>query len=152
MTTIHLITKIKAPIQTVFDLSRDIDIHKLSIGKSNEKAIAGVTSGKINLNEMVTFKGRHFGIYLNHVSKITEMEPPNYFVDEMIKGNFKFFRHEHSFVSQNEKTVMIDLLQYETPFGIFGKLFDKLILKNYMTNLLQTRNRFLKNLAENQST
>lgn len=150
MTTIHLITKIKAPIGTVFDLSLDIDIHKLSIGKSNEKAVAGVTSGKINLNETVTFKGRHFGIYLNHQSKITEMENPNYFVDEMIKGHFKFFRHEHSFVSQNGKTVMIDLLQYETPFGIFGKLFDRLVLKNYMTNLLQTRNEFLKNLAENQ--
>lgn len=150
MTTIHLITKIKAPIQIVFDLSRDIDIHKRSIGKSNEKAIAGVTSGKIGLNETVTFRGKHFGIYLNHQSKITEMEDPNYFADEMIKGHFKFFRHEHSFVTQNGKTVMIDLVQYETPFGIFGKLLDKFTLKNYMTNLIRTRNEFLKNLAENQ--
>ncbi|QBZ97654.1 SRPBCC family protein [Flavobacterium sangjuense] len=148
MTTIHLITKIKAPIQTVFDLSRNIDIHKLSTAKSNEKAIAGVTGGMINLNETVTFKGKHFGIYLKHQSKITEMENPDYFVDEMIKGYFKFFRHEHSFVSQNGTTAMIDFLQYETPLGIFGTLFDKLILKKHLTSFIEERNEFIKNLAE----
>lgn len=151
MTTIHLITKIKAPIQTVFDLSRNIDIHKLSSAKSNEKAIAGVTSGMIHLNETVTWKGKHFGLYLKHQSKITEMEQPDYFVDEMLKGHFKSFRHEHSFVSQNGTTVMIDFLQYETPFGIFGKVFDKLMLKNHLSQFLEERNRCIKNLAENQS-
>ena len=54
MTTINLITKIKAPLQTVFDVSRNIDIHQQSASKSKEKAIAGVTSGLINFNETVT--------------------------------------------------------------------------------------------------
>jgi len=148
MTTIHLITKIKAPIQMVFDLSRDIDVHRLSTSKSKEKAIAGTTSGLINLNETVTWKGKHFGFYLKHQSKITAMEFPNYFVDEMIKGHFRFFRHEHTFVSQNGTTVMIDFLQYQTPFGIFGKLFDKLILKNHLTKFIKERNRFIKETAE----
>jgi ligand-binding SRPBCC domain-containing protein len=150
MTTIRLITKIKAPIHTVFDASRNIDIHQLSTVKSNETAIDGVTSGLINLNETVTWRGKHFGIYLKHQSKITEMEIPNYFVDEMIKGHFKFFRHEHSFVTQSGTTVMIDYLQYETPFGIFGKLFNKLFLKKHLTNFLLERNDFLKKITEKQ--
>lgn len=148
MTTIHLTTKINAPIQSVFDVSRNIDAHQLSTFQSNEKAIAGITSGLINLNETVTWKGKHFGIYLKHKSKITEMEIPNYFVDEMEKGHFKSFRHEHSFVTQNGVTVMIDNLQYETPYGIFGRIFDKFILKNYLTGFLLKRNEILKNLAE----
>jgi len=149
MTTIHLITKIKAPIQTVFDLSRDIDVHQRSTFQSNEKAIAGRTSGLIELNETVTWKGKHFGYYLKHQSKITEMESPNYFVDEMVHGHFKSFRHEHTFVSQNGITVMIDFLQYETPFGIFGKLFDHLLLQKHLTDFLLKRNEILKDLAEN---
>lgn len=149
MTTIHLITKIKAPIQTVFDVSRDIDVHQQSTFQSNEKAIAGRTSGLIELNETVTWRGKHFGCYLKHQSKITEMESPNYFVDEMVHGHFKSFRHEHTFVSQNGITVMIDFLQYETPFGIFGKLFDHLLLQKHLTDFLLKRNEILKDLAEN---
>ena len=36
---------------------------------------------------------------------------------------------KHSFIAQNGTTVMIDFLQYDTPYGIFGKLFDKVALK-----------------------
>lgn len=150
MTTINLITKIKAPKQIVFDLSRNIDVHQNSASKTNEKAIAGKTYGLINLYETVTWKGKHFGFYLTHTSKITEMDLYDYFADEMIKGTFKSFKHEHSFIEKNGKTVMIDNLMYETPFGISGKLFDKLILKKHMINFLETRNAVLKELAENQ--
>ncbi|WP_438965889.1 SRPBCC family protein [Flavobacterium sp.] len=150
MTTINLITKINASKQIVFDLARNIDVHQNSASKTDEKAIAGITSGLINLNETVTWKGKHFGFYLTHTSKITEMELHNYFADEMIHGNFKSFKHEHSFIEKNGKTVMIDNLIYETPFGIFGKFFDWLFLKKHMTNFLKTRNTVLKNLAENQ--
>lgn len=148
MTTIHLITKINAPIQYVFDLNRNIDIHKLSTAKSKETAIAGINSGLINLNETVTWHGKHFGIYQTHKSKITAMEFPSYFVDEMLEGRFTHFKHEHTFVEKNGKTVMIDSIEYQTPFGIFGILFDKLFLKNYLTKFIQERNEFIKNLAE----
>lgn len=150
MTIINLITKINAPKQIVFDLARNIDIHQISTSQTKEKAIAGTTSGLINLNETVTWRGKHFGFYLTHKSRITAMDLYDYFVDEMEEGKFKSFKHEHSFVEKNGKTVMIDNLIYETPFGIFGKLFDKFILKNYLTDFITKRNTILKNLAENQ--
>jgi ligand-binding SRPBCC domain-containing protein len=149
MTTIHLTTKIKAPIKTVFDLARNIDIHQQSTSKSKEKAIAGVTTGLINLNETVTWRGKHFGLYLTHKSRITEMEIPNYFVDEMVKGHFKWFKHEHTFTEKNGVTIMIDFLQYETPFGIFGKLFDCYFLEKHLRNFLLERNKILKKLSTN---
>ena len=151
MTTIKLITKINAPIQTVFDLARNIDIHQASLNQSNEKAIDGKTSGLIEKGETVTFRGKHFGIYLNHQSKITEMENPVYFVDEMIQGHFKSFRHEHSFVEKNGKTAMIDLIEYKTPFGIFGRVFDRFFLKKYLTKILTERNTFIQQTAENEN-
>ena len=150
MTTIRLITKIKAPIQTVFDLARNIDVHQQSTFPSKEKAIAGRTSGLIELNETVTWRGKHFGLYLQHQTKITEMEYPAYFVDEMVKGHFKSFRHEHTFVAKDAVTVMIDHLQYETPFGLAGKWFNQWLLEKHLTDFLINRNKILKQLAENQ--
>ena len=148
MTTINLTTKIKAPKQTVFDASRIIDIHQQSASKSNEKAIAGVTSGLINLNETVTWRGKHFGFYLTHKSRITTMNFYNYFVDEMEKGKFKTFKHEHFFEEENGFTIMKDKLQYETPFGIFGELFDILFLEKHLIHLLLERNKILKEVSE----
>lgn len=150
MTIIKLATKINAPIQVVFDLNRNIDIHKMSTSKSNETAIAGVTTGLINQGETVTWRGKHFGIYLTHKSVISELAFPNFFVDEMVEGRFKKFRHQHHFVQEKHNTVMTDTIEYETPFGIFGSLFDKIILKNYLTRFIKERNDFIKKVAEKQ--
>jgi len=150
MTTIHLITKINAPIKNVFDVSRNIDIHQQSAAPSKEKAIDGVTSGLISLNETVTWRGKHFGFYLTHKSRITAMNLHDYFVDEMEKGKFKSFKHEHFFKEINGVTIMTDQLQYETPFGIIGKLFDTLFLKNHLIYFLLERNKTLKKIAENK--
>ena len=148
MTTILLSTKISAPIQKVFDLSRDIDVHQNSASKTNEIAIEGTTHGKINLNETVTWRGKHFGLYLKHTSLITQMEMYTFFADEMIKGHFKTFRYEHYFEEKNGVTTMTDKLMYETPFWIFGQLFDYFCLEKHLTNFLLERNQVLKSLLE----
>ncbi len=43
---------------------------------------------------------------------------------------------------------MIDLFDYTSPFGLLGKLADRIILKEYMTKLLTTRNKIIKDFAE----
>lgn len=151
MPTIEIKTQIKADLKTCFDLSRNIDFHQQSLEHSNEKAITGKTSGLIELGECVTWEAKHFGIKQNLTSKITEFKSPTYFVDEMVSGAFKSFKHEHIFQRENDETLMIDKFYFQSPFGIFGKLANCLFLKRYMTNLLSTRNRFLKQKAEELS-
>lgn len=148
MTTITLTTVFKAPIQLVFDHARNIDTHQESASKSNEIAIAGTTFGLINKGETVTWRGKHFGIYLQHQSVISQMEQPTHFEDEQLKGHFKSFKHQHFFEESDGQTIMKDLMQYETPFGIFGQLFDKLALKKHLTQFLIERNAYLKLVSE----
>ena len=71
MPLIVLETIIHADKRTCFDLSRNIDFHKDSLKHSNEKAIAGKTSGLIGLGESVTWEATHFGIRQHLTSKIT---------------------------------------------------------------------------------
>lgn len=148
MTTIHITTKIKAPIENVFDNNRNIDLHQESASQTNEKAIAGRTSGLIEKGETVTWQGKHFGFYLQHQSLISEMDFYTYFVDEQLKGKFKSFKHQHFFEEKNGFVIMQDLLQYETPFGIFGKLFDILFLKRHLTRFILYRNQIIKKISE----
>ncbi|NHM04374.1 SRPBCC family protein [Flavobacterium celericrescens] len=151
MTQIKISTTINAPIEIVFNNCRNIDVHQYSASKTNEKAIEGRTSGLINKGETVTWKGKHFGIYLKHQSIITKMDFPNYFVDEQLKGHFKSFKHQHFFTQKENQTIMTDILEYKTPFGFFGKIFNRLLLKNHLTKFIQNRNKIIKQITEKDS-
>jgi len=148
MPKIVLKTLINATKEIVFDLSRSIDLHKISTEHTNEEAIAGITSGLIELNDWVTWRAKHFGIYQILTSKITEFEYPNFFSDEMVKGAFKSFKHEHHFENHKNGTLMIDYFDYQSPFGFLGKIADSLFLKKYMTDLLAKRNTTIQQFAE----
>ncbi|OIQ29329.1 MAG: hypothetical protein BM564_06425 [Bacteroidetes bacterium MedPE-SWsnd-G2] len=102
------------------------------------------------MDESVTWRAKHFGIYQNLTTKITEFDKPNYFADEMVKGAFASFRHEHHFAQLNGETIMTDYFDYKSPLGCIGRLFDKLVLKTYMTDLLCERNRIIKEFAESK--
>lgn len=148
MPKIKICTEINAKKTIVFDLSRSIDLHKISTEHTNEEAIAGVTSGLINLNETVTWRAKHFGIYQNLTTKITQFNYPNSFTDEMVKGAFKSFKHQHYFEDKGNITVMIDKFDYTSPLGFLGRIANFLFLKKYMFNLLSKRNSAIKEFAE----
>ncbi len=148
MTTIYLVTELKADIQKCFDAARDIDIHKRSTKQTNEKAIAGRTSGLCELGDTITWEATHFGIRQQLSVEITKLNRPYFFEDKMLKGAFKSTRHEHHFEEKNGKTIMTDRFQYEVPYSIAGKIFNALILKRYMTSFLVTRNQFIKSVVE----
>lgn len=148
MPKIELTTEIHSTIEICFDLSRSIDLHKISTQQTNEEAIAGTTSGLIKLNEFVTWHAKHFGIRQKLTSKITAFERPIYFKDEQQKGAFKHFYHEHKFEQVGDIVIMKDIFEFQSPFGIFGKIFNELILTKYMRKLLIERNNVIKDFAE----
>jgi ligand-binding SRPBCC domain-containing protein len=148
METIILKTLINAPIARCFDLARSIDLHVQSMQRSGEKAVAGKRNGLIGLNESVTWQAKHFGMYFTMTSKITAMEHPNFFIDEMTKGPFKKLHHQHLFKTIGTQTEMTDIFQFEAPLGILGRLVEKLFLKKYMEKLLLERNEVLKRETE----
>ncbi|SFH24200.1 SRPBCC family protein [Pedobacter insulae] len=148
MPKIELVTAIESTIDVCFDLARSIDLHKISTAKTNEEAIAGVTSGLIGLNEVVTWQATHFGIKQKLTSKITAFERPYYFVDEQLNGAFKSIYHEHKFEQVSGKVMMHDIFEFESPYGVFGQLFNRLVLTNYLRKLLIERNSIIKEFAE----
>ncbi|MFT5915937.1 MAG: ligand-binding SRPBCC domain-containing protein [Flammeovirgaceae bacterium] len=148
MPKITIYTKINASKELAFDLSRNMDLHEISTAKTGEKAIAGVTTGLIGLNESVTWRAKHLGVWQNLTSKITEFDFPDSFIDEMQKGAFKSFRHEHLFEETDGVTLMTDIFEYKSPLGILGELADWVFLEEYMTKLLQERVLIIKDYAE----
>ena len=150
MPTIHLTTFIAAPADRVFDLARSIDLHRKSMAHVAEEAIAGTTTGLIGPDETVTWKAKHLMKTRILKSRVTAMNRPLSFTDEMVDGDFKSLRHEHHFKSIGNGTLLIDLFHFESPYGGIGKLVNDLFLTRYMKKLLETRNQAIKDYAESE--
>ena len=148
MPKIILETKIYASIEVCFDLSLSVDLHQISTVKTGEHIVAGVKNGTMKLGETVTWRAKHFGIWQELTSKITEENRPNYFCDEMQKGTFKSLRHKHHFTQKTDHALMLDIFEFEAPFGIFGEIFNKLMLTNYLKKFLIERDLVIKKYAE----
>ena len=92
-----------------------------------------------------------YEVITQHQSQISELIFPFYFEDVQIKGHFKWFKHQHFFEENNGYTIMKDVLEYEVPFAIIGKLFDYFFIKRHLNEFLLERNSFLKKFSENQN-
>lgn len=152
MTSIVIETKIRAPIELCFDLARDVTAHRESAAFSAERIVRpGRTEGLLELGDLVAFEGRHCGIKQRFVARITALDRPHRFVDEMVQGSFKWLRHLHEFVHRDGITTMRDTLEWEPPFGLIGRLADNLFLRRHMRWFVTTKQNGLKRMAEAQA-
>ena len=148
MVVIELETRINAPIERVFDLSRSIDAHLDSTSATGERAVAGTTTGLIGLGETVTWSAVHFGVRQRLTVEIVEYDRPHTFADQMLNGAFKSMHHRHTFEEVDDGTLMRDCFTFEAPLGFLGTIAEKMVLASYMRRFLETRNARLKDLAE----
>lgn len=143
MPTIVLSSLVPATPEACFALSLSVDAHTASMSQSGERAVAGVTSGLMRLDDTVTWQATHFRIPFRMTSRITEYEAPRRFVDEQVSGPFHRWWHEHRFDAVAGGTQMTDVVEYEAPVGPIGRLADRVVLTSYMTRLLERRSRWL---------
>ncbi|HYL11698.1 MAG TPA: SRPBCC family protein [Terriglobales bacterium] len=148
MVRLEITTVIAAPIQRCFDLSRSIDLQVDSAHGTGERAVAGVTGGLIGMGQEVTWKARQFGFDVRHTSRITAFDSPFYFQDLMQRGVFKSYCHDHHFEVWKSGTTMLDVVEFEAPLGLLGRLAEKFVIKRRMQKLLERRNAFIKQTAE----
>lgn len=148
MITLESEIEIVAPIERVFDLARSIDAHVDSSSATREVAIAGRTTGLIELGDTVTWSAVHFGIRQRLTVEIVAFNRPYSFTDRMISGAFKTMEHRHDFEQVGDSTLMKDRFRFEAPFGIIGTAVERVVLRNYMKRFLDTRNQRLKQIAE----
>tara|TARA_R110002126_G_scaffold291648_1_gene454836 strand:- start:15097 stop:15552 length:456 start_codon:yes stop_codon:yes gene_type:complete len=148
MIEFEVITVVEAPPDACFDLSRDLDFHQESFGHTDESIVGGRASGLIGLNEEVTWRARHFGFYHEHTARITALDSPRHFRDEMTKGRFLSFVHDHYFEPVPAGTRMRDVVEFQAPMGIIGRVVEALVLKRYMHRLIASRSEAIRVRAE----
>lgn len=144
MIVIEQTSLIEAPPQVCFDLARDVDFHVESMKATGEKVVAGKMSGLLELRDTMTLEAKQFGIKFRMTAKITEMDPPHRFVDEMVSGPFKSLWHSHVFEESDGLTRMTDVMKVVPPFGVIGGL----VVRRQLSAVLARRHEHIKQRAE----
>jgi ligand-binding SRPBCC domain-containing protein len=119
----------------------------------------------MEMGEEVTWEGRHFFVRQRFTSRITGFERPGWFRDEMVRGAFRSFEHEHFFEEvlgvreaspsrcdgvTGAGTRMVDVLEFSAPLGVVGWVAERVVLGWYLRRFLEERARVLKELAEGE--
>ncbi len=73
-------------------------------------------------------------------SRITYCKPYEY-IDEMIDGPFKIWKHLHRFIADNNNTRVVDIVEYKLSYGIFGNIIDRIYAQNKVNEIFEYRKR-----------
>ena len=148
MPKIHLTTFIKAPVERVFNLSRNLAVFKKAIHAGKEQILSDTSASCVGKGETLTFKAKHLGKLRVLTTKIVDLQLPELYKEEQVKGDLKSFSHLHHFKTTDNGTIMIDLVDFEGPTDFLGSIAGRFYIKDYIEELLKKKNSLIRDYAE----
>ncbi len=79
------------------------------------------------------------GIPMSWVTEIKTVKDKQFFVDEQRKGPYKMWHHEHHFTEVEGGVEMTDIVSYEIPLGILGRLAHLLFVRKKLVEIFDFR-------------
>lgn len=150
MANIHLTTFIAAPVDRVFDLSRHLAIYKNLFQNKKLHFTSGAGGYLLNKDETVSIVGKVAGKTRMTMLKVAGIEKPVSFKEEQVKGDLQLLRHEHHFKQIENGTIVIDMLEYDLPKDLPGKMMGRMYLRKSLEELVKKKNELIKSYAETE--
>ncbi|MBT3605381.1 MAG: SRPBCC family protein [Candidatus Latescibacteria bacterium] len=85
-------------------------------------------------------------IYTTWVTEITQVEAPNFFVDEQRFGPYKFWHHQHRFTECPEGVLAGDVIHYGLYGGPFANVVNWMVVKRQLDGVFGYRKQVLEDL------
>lgn len=86
------------------------------------------------------------GISLHWETEIVQVDKPNRFTDRQIKGPYRLWEHEHTFIQQDNAVLMLDVVKYALPLGWAGRVVHALIVRKKIEEIFVFRRKILQQL------
>lgn len=102
---------------------------------------------KIYEGMIITYKIKPLlGVKMNWMTEITHVKDRQYFVDEQRFGPYALWHHEHHFKEIPGGVQMTDILNYAIPYGIIGRLSNKLLVGKEVQKIFTYRQKAINDL------
>ena len=134
------------PLAEVFDFfSKAENLQELTPAFLHFR-ILSVDPAPVRKGTLIKYSLRWRVFPIRWTTEIVEWQPPHRFVDLQLKGPYKLWHHEHRFVADGDGTRIIDEVQYQLPFGIFGSIAHSLKVKKDVENIFGYRTEVVRRL------
>ena len=103
-------------------------------------AVRSPLTDHIYAGQIIQYRVRPlFGIPVKWATLISHVTEKSSFVDEQIKGPFKFWHHQHFFTETNDGVRMVDVVHYELPLGFIGEFVHRFIVRERLKKIFDHR-------------
>lgn len=104
-----------------------------------------LTPSPITMKEgrLIDYTLRVLGVSVHWRTLITAYEPPYRFVDEQLRGPYRFWHHTHTFREDDEGTVIGDEVRYALPFGPLGRVAHSLYVRRDLERIFEYRSEVI---------
>jgi ligand-binding SRPBCC domain-containing protein len=146
METLTQTTLINCTLEEIFNFHLDTNNIKL-ITPSHTKVELIDYNEKTYEGKIIKLKTTRLLMPIIWMVKIEKFEYPNLIVDMALKSPFVFWEHSHIFTQRGPRCELKDVVRYELPFGIFGKLIGPFLRKD-IENMFAFRHKQTKMILE----
>ena len=132
---------IKSDIATVWDfMSSPKNLATITPEYMQFEVLSDLGDGKMYPGQLIEYYVRPLlGIKLHWVTEITHVQELQFFVDEQRFGPYKFWHHKHFLKQVDGGVEMFDLVHYQLPLGLLGKLGNELFVKKQLQQVFDYR-------------
>ena len=139
---------INCDIKSLFDFHIDTNNIK-KITPTDTKVELLTKDFKPQISEILKIKSTKYFIPMFWEVKIEKIDEPSLLVDVALKSPFAFWEHKHIFIKHGNISELKDVITFNMPFGIFGKLFEWFV-RNDLQKMFDYRHKITKEILENR--
>lgn len=109
--------------------------------------ISKLHSEKMYAGQIIRYKVKPVaGIPMQWTTEITQVQKPNFFIDEQRQGPYKMWHHQHHFEEKDGGVLMTDIIHYWPPFGFLGNIANSLLIKKQLKGIFDYRKKKVEEL------
>lgn len=132
---------IKSDIATVWEfMSSPKNLATITPSYMQFEILSDLGDQKMYAGQIIEYFVRPvLGIKMHWVTEITQVKENEYFVDEQRFGPYAFWHHKHFLKETKGGVEMYDLIHYQLPLGLIGKIGNSLFVKKQVQEVFDYR-------------
>lgn len=136
---------INSTLQEVWDfISSPHNLQRITPASMDFNVLTPNLPAKMYAGMLIQYSVRPmWSIPLNWLTEITHVEPMHYFIDEQRIGPYALWHHQHILEITENGVLMKDIVSYSPPFGILGRLANKLVIENKLKHIFDYRSKVI---------
>lgn len=141
--TIRTVQKIPVSLEEAWDFfSNPANLAAITPGDMGFTVISKYQGPLMYPGQIIEYKVKPIaGIPVYWMTEITHVDDRKFFVDEQRFGPYRLWHHQHHFKAIPGGVEMTDIIHYKNPFGLLGRLANKLFVSKKLQKIFEYRFR-----------